>query len=96
MEECECKKTVRTEEEKRDIEVRLNRIIGQMNGIKRMVEEDRYCGDVLIQLSAVDRALKSLTSLVLGRHMHTCLVKDIQNGTMESIDELMELFKRFQ
>ena len=74
----------------------MNRLTGQMNGIKKMIEEDRYCDDILIQLSAVDKAIKSIANILLDDHMHTCLVENIQNGNTAIIDEVVELFKRFQ
>ena len=86
----------RTEEEKKNILARLNRIIGQLNGIKNMVDEDRYCDDVLIQLSAVDKAVKGLANYVLDGHMHSCLIENIQAGNLEVVDEIVDLFKRFQ
>ena len=97
MECCEGseRKTVRTEEEKKELTTRINRIIGQMNGVKRMLEEDRYCEDVLVQLSAIDKAIRSLTALILTRHMHGCIAHDIQNGDTDSLDGIAELFKRF-
>ena len=99
METCNCgnqRKKLRPVEEKRAIENRLSRIGGQINGIKAMVEEDRYCGDILIQLAAIDKSVKSLAGVLLERHLHSCLVEDIQNGKSESVDEIIELFKRFQ
>lgn len=87
---------VRSEEEKKVILSRLNRLIGQMNGIKSMIENDRYCDDVLIQLSAVDKSIKSLANLILDNHMHTCLIENIQKGNYEVVDEITDLFKRFQ
>ena len=97
MECCEGpeRKTVRTEEEKKELTTRINRIIGQMNGVKRMLEEDRYCEDVLVQLAAIDKAIRGLTALILTRHMHSCIVQDIQNGDTGSLDGIAELFKRF-
>ncbi len=65
-------------------------------GDSEMVEEDRYCDDVLIQLSAVDKAIKGLANLVLDAHMHTCLVENIRSGNEGIIDEIVDLFKRFQ
>lgn len=87
---------VRSEEEKKAILSRLNRLIGQMNGIKSMIENDRYCDDVLIQLSAVDKSIKSLANLILDNHMHTCLIENIQKGNYGVVDEITDLFKRFQ
>ena len=94
MEEVKIKR--RTEEEKTAIINRLKRITGQMNGIVRMVEEDRYCDEVLIQLSAVDKAIKALANMLLDAHMHTCLVEHIKAGELEAVDEVVDLFKRFQ
>ncbi len=97
MEHCEnCERSkIRTPEEKKLLQNRLNRVIGQMNGVKKMIEEDRYCDDVLIQLAAVMSAVKSLAGVVLDRHMHTCVVENIKAGDLSVIDELAELFKRF-
>ena len=92
----ETRTTVRTEEEKKAIQTRLNRIAGQIGGIGRMVEEDRYCDDILIQLSAVDKAVKSLASYILDAHVHGCLIRDIRAGKTEVVDEIVDLFKRFQ
>ena len=92
----ETRTTVRTEEEKKAIQTRLNRIAGQIGGIGRMVEEDRYCDDILIQLSAVDKAVKSLASYILDAHVHGCLIRDIRAGKTEVVDEIVDLFRRFQ
>jgi DNA-binding FrmR family transcriptional regulator len=86
----------RTTEEKKDLETRLNRCIGQLNGIKKMIDEDRYCDDILIQLSAVNKSIKSIANIVLDNHMHTCLIEHIENKDYEIIDEIVDLFKRFQ
>ena len=95
MNEC-CKIKQRNEEEKKNINVRINKIIGQMNGIKKMVDDDRYCDDILIQLSAIDKSIKSLANYILDNHMHTCLIENIKNDKYDVIDEIIELFKRFQ
>ena len=92
---CEERRTVRSAEEKKQLSVRLNRIVGQLNGVKRMVEEDKYCEDVLVQLAAVDRAVRSLTALILARHMHSCVAREVQSGDTEALDGVAELFKRF-
>ena len=91
-----CKKKVRSEEEKKNLITRVNKLTGQMNGIKRMIEDDRYCDDILIQLSAIDKSIKSLANIILENHMHSCLIKDIKNDNYEVIDEIVQLFKRFQ
>ena len=93
--ECCNKKTKRGVEEKKTIINRLNRINGQINGITRMVENDAYCNDILIQLSAVKNSVKSLSSLILENHLYTCVSRDLENGDLEAIDELISLFKRF-
>ena len=87
---------IRTDEEKKEITTRINRIIGQLNGVKNMVLENRYCNDVLIQLSAIDKSIKSLANVVLDSHMHTCLIEHIENKDYGIIDEIIDLVKRFQ
>ena len=96
--ECEkCKRvTERDLEEKKLINNRLNRINGQINGIKKMIEEDRYCDDILIQLSAIDKSIKSLANVILESHMHSCVLENIQKGNTQVLDEIVDLFKRFQ
>ena len=88
------KKTYRTDEEKKKLIHRLNRISGQVNGVKKMIEEDRYCGDILVQLSAVEKAVQSLSSVILERHMYSCIKKEVEEGNSEVLDEVMELFRR--
>jgi len=95
MEECKHKKTLRGEDEKKLIINRLSRIEGQLAGIKRMVEKDTYCNDILIQLSAAQNSLKSLSNHMLEQHLYTCVSEDIEKGNIEVIDELIGLFKRF-
>ena len=89
------KKTYRTEDEKKQLIHRLNRISGQVEGIKKMIEEDRYCDDVLTQLLAVDRAVKSLSSVILEKHMYSCIKKEVSEGNLEVVDEVMQLFRRY-
>ena len=88
------KVTPRTEEEKKCYEKRLNRIAGQINGINKMIDEDRYCADILIQISAATKALESLGKEILSNHMKTCMVRDIKKGEYESIEEVMDLFNK--
>ena len=89
------KKTYHEEEEKKQLIHRLNRISGQISGIKKMIDDDRYCGDILTQLSAVDKAVQSLSSVILERHMYSCIKKEVSNGNLEVVDEIMQLFRRF-
>jgi len=86
----------RSEEEKKNYIKRLNRIEGQVKGINKMITEDRHCDDILIQVSAVKKAIESLGREILENHMKTCLIEDINNKKYESIDEVIELFRRFQ
>jgi len=89
------KKTIRKNEEKKLISNRINRIIGQLTGINKMIQNDSYCNDILIQLSAVENSVKSLSNHILDEHLHSCVTKDLKNGNLEIIDELISLFKRF-
>ena len=91
---CE-KKTKRDNEEKKKINNRISRIEGQLKGIKRMIEEDKYCNDILVQLSAIENSIKSLSNYILENHLYTCVTRDLENGKTEIIDELIELFKKF-
>ena len=92
---CCNKKTKRSSDEKKLIINRLNRIDGQIKGIAKMIESDAYCNDVLIQLSAVQNAVKSLSAHILENHLYMCVTRDLENGELDTIDELISLFKRF-
>ena len=90
-----CHKTKkRTEKEYKDLLNRLSRIEGQVRGIKRMVEEDYYCTDILIQVSAITAALNSFKKILLSNHIHTCVAEDIRNGKDETIDELVATLQK--
>ena len=84
----------REEEEKKKPIHRLNRIEGQVRGVRKMVEEERYCVDILMQVSAVQAALDSFSKQLLETHIHSCVVEDIKNDRMESVDELCELIRK--
>ena len=86
----------RSEEAKKKLINRLNRVIGQLGGIKKMVEEDRYCGDILMQVAAVESALQALGYVMLQDHMETCVVEEIQNGNTAIVDEAIELVKKLK
>ena len=93
--ECCCHKTKeRTEKEYKDLLNRLSRIEGQVRGIKRMVEEDAYCTDILIQVSAVNAALNSFNKVLLANHIRTCVAEDIRAGKEETIDELVATLQK--
>ena len=89
------KKTKRGEEDKKLINNKLNRIGGQINGIKKMIENDSYCNDILIQLKAVENSIQSLSNYILENHLYNCVSRDLENGELDTIDELISLFKRF-
>ncbi len=89
------KHTPRSPELKASVTRRINRAVGQLNGIKAMVEEDRYCGDVLTQLAAVESAVKAISREVMRDHLETCVVERIQAGDTEVTDEVMDLFRKF-
>ncbi len=87
---CACHKIKeRTEEESRQLIHRLNRIEGQIRGIRGMVEKNVYCTDVLIQVAAANAALNAFTRELLGNHIRTCVAQDIRDGKDETIDELV-------
>ena len=89
------KNTPRSAALQADVERRLNRAIGQLNGVKAMIEENRYCGDVLTQLAAAESAVRRVSELVLAEHMRTCVVEEIRGGNDEVVDEAMALIRRF-
>ena len=76
MKVTDLKKTYRSEEMTKKLTKRINIVEGQVKGIKQMVIDDRYCGDILIQVAAINRALKSLSNEILKNHLTTCVVED--------------------
>lgn len=92
---CRHKATPRSNQMQADLQKRLNRVIGQLNGVKAMIDDNRYCGDVLTQLSAAESAVRSISAIVMRNHLETCVVEQIQQGNTEIIDEVMALLKRF-
>ncbi len=92
---CHHKETPRDEALQTDLQKRLNRAIGQLNGVKAMLDDNRYCGDVLVQLSAAESAVRSVSAIVLQNHLETCVVEQIQRGNVEVVDEAMQLIKKF-
>lgn len=93
---CHHKATPRDEQELKRLKNRLNRIIGQLNGIGKMLDENRYCGDVLNQIAAVESALQSFGYVILKEHMETCVVEEIRKGNTEVMDEAVELVKKLK
>ena len=92
---CACaKSTERTAEEKKKLVNRLNRIEGQIRGIRGMIERDAYCAEILTQSAAAAAAINALNREVLARHISTCVVRDIQNGDEETVEELVNLVQK--
>ena len=91
---CCCRKKMRSDEEIKDLITRLNRIEGQVRGIRKMVEEDAYCVDILTQVNAAKCSLNSFSKVVLGNHIKTCVADDIRNGSDEKTEELVELLQK--
>ena len=75
---------------------RLSRVSGQINGIIKMLDDNRYCGDILIQVAAVESAMQSFGYLILQEHMKTCMTEEIQSGNTEVVDEVLELMKKLK
>ena len=93
--DCCCKKTKqRSEEEYKSLIHRLNRIEGQIRGIRGMVERSAYCPAILIQSAAVTAAMNAFNRELLSNHIRTCVVKDIQAGNEEVIDELVTTLQK--
>lgn len=88
------KHKVRSEKEMKALISRLNRIEGQVRGIKAMVEDERYCVDIMTQVSAIQSALNSFNKELLAKHIKSCVVEDIQKGNEEIVDELCDIVKK--
>lgn len=84
----------RSEQETKGLQNRLNRIEGQIRGIKAMVEEERYCVDILTQVSAVQAALNAFNKELLSNHIKSCVVEEIEKGNIGVVDELCETIKK--
>ena len=92
--ECCVKHKHRADDEKKSLLTRLNRIEGQVRGVKTMIENDAYCADVLIQTSAVIGAINAFSRELLNEHIRTCVADDIRAGNDETIDELIMLLQK--
>lgn len=95
--ECACrhKRTPRSTEFQAELQKRLNRAIGQLNGVKGMIDDNRYCGDVLVQLAAAESAIRGVSLLMLQDHLETCMIEQVRAGNDEVVDEVVGLVKRF-
>lgn len=90
------KETPRSEAQLKELKIRLNKLTGQLNGIGRMLDENRYCGDILIQLAAVEKALQSFGYIVLQEHMESCMVEEIRRGNPDIIRETVDLIQKLK
>ena len=94
-ETCCCHKTKeRSGQEYKSLINRLNRIEGQVRGVKSMVEKDAYCTDILVQVAAVNAALNSFSKELLASHIRSCVVNDLRDGKEETIDELVATIQK--
>ncbi|WP_455949960.1 metal-sensing transcriptional repressor [Eubacterium sp.] len=91
---CNNKTKKRNVIEKKDLVLRLSKIEGQVRGVKKMVENDVYCTDILIQVSAITAALNSFNKVLLSNHINTCVADNIQQGNMEVVDELVRTLQK--
>ena len=91
---CSHKTKERSQEEYKNLLNRLNRIEGQIRGIKNMVEKDAYCTDILVQVAAANAALNSFSKVLLANHMRTCVVDDIRAGKDGTIDEVVATIQK--
>ena len=97
MDCCECctgKHKDREEKEKKDLMNRLKRIEGQVRGVENMLDNDAYCIDILMQVSAITSALNSFNKVLLANHMKTCVTENIKEGNDEVIDELVKAMQK--
>lgn len=93
--ECEChKKKYRDEQEYKSLIHRLNRIEGQIRGVRGMVENHMYCVDIITQVSAIQAALNAFNRELMGNHIKTCVATDIRAGKDETIDELVHTIQK--
>ena len=93
MAEC-IRKKHRSAEEKKNLTKRLNIIEGQVRGVKEMVLEDRYCDEIMIQISAINKSLKSLGTEMLKNHLQICIVDELKNDNLSAIDDVISLFDK--
>lgn len=92
--DCQHKTKERSDQEYKDLIHRLNRIEGQIRGIRGMVEKDAYCTDILIQVAAVSAALNSFNKVLLANHIKTCVTRDILAGKEDTVDELVTTLQK--
>ena len=91
---CGDRKKERTQAEYKDLMNRLNRVEGQIRGIKKMLENSAYCPDILIQVAAANATLNSFNRVLLGNHIKTCVTEDIKEGKTETVEELLHILQK--
>lgn len=89
-----CRHKQRTEEEYKHLITRLNRIEGQIRGIRSMVEKDVYCTDILVQAAAARSALNGFTRELIDQHLSTCVAEDLKNGGEEKLQEFLWILNK--
>ena len=92
--QCCNKTTMRSEDERKKLINRLNRIEGQIRGIKGMIENDQYCTDILVQSAAVNAAVNAFNRELIANHIRGCVTRDLKNGNEETIDELVATLQK--
>ena len=91
---CRHKTKERSEKEYKDLVNRLNRIEGQVRGVRHMLESNAYCTDIIVQVAAVNAALNSFNKVLLANHIRTCVTDDIRAGNDESVEELLNILPK--
>jgi len=92
---CElCRHKERSDKEYKDLIARLNRIEGQIRGIKGMLDDSAYCIDILTQVSAASAALNSFSKVLLAEHINSCVANDIREGRADKLDELIKFLPK--
>ena len=91
---CGARTRQRDEKEYKDLMNRLRRIEGQVRGVQKMLEDDAYCPDILVQVSAINCALNSFSKTLLASHIKGCVAEDIREGKDQTIDELVEVLQK--
>ena len=91
---CGHKTKERPEKEYKDLIHRLNRIEGQIRGIRGMVERSAYCPEILAQVAAANAALNAFSRELLAEHIRTCVARDVREGRQETLDELVATIQK--
>ena len=93
---CFSKHTPRSEKQIKDLQLRLKKISGQLNGVSKMIMENRYCSDILTQIAAIEKALENVGYIILKEHMESCVIDDIKNNDLSSLEESIEIMKKLK